>query len=115
MSYGPSMRVPPVVSLAILLIAACKQAERRVAADAAADEPPFTRDVRLLCSAPSVGGGDIDKGTLAIQGRIRDPEVRALMMGMGGADPAQKAALLDDAVTRAGLARCELLEAWSAQ
>jgi hypothetical protein len=82
----------------------------------AADDP-FTADMKMICAAGQ-GRDDLPpemrriEALKEIAAKVRTPEAARLMAGFGALAPADRPAYMSDALERAKLAQCRLLEMW---
>lgn len=96
------------------LVATAVLAAALAACGTKADDP-FTADIKMICHA-----GPRDPGMPAdmqramafreIAEKIKTPEAARLMAQVIQVAPAEKAALMADALKKAGLSRCPLIE-----
>jgi hypothetical protein len=78
-------------------------------------DDPFTADIKMICNAGRARDDlppDMRAVTAAreIAEKIKTPEAARLMAAVMQAAPSDKAALMADALAKAGLSRCALLD-----
>ncbi len=94
-----------------LLVAAVATACSSKSAD------PFTQDMKMICNAGQ-SRADLPPEMRRIAAlkeiaeKVQTPEAARLMAGMVEVAPSEKAAVMKDALAKAGIKRCALIEQW---
>ncbi len=80
-------------------------------------DDPFTADMKMICNAGQ-SRADLPPERRRIEAlreiaeKVQTPEAARLMAGVFEVAPSEKAGYMKDALAKAGIKRCALLEQW---